>query len=499
MTGLTGSAGEPGGDSAPAEDLGDESKSSPDSSDNESDTDCFESCDPRSPDPEEDRGPAGAEAGELMPLGAGAVGPESSESEDSDSSESESGESDPFNMESRRRGPLTSSSSDSDSSTNSSDSEESGSSSADSGFAKPSSSDTEVDFTPSAPSLEETEEFGRKVTGLNGKARWQVRKLLAVLTRMRKNLPPSARIEAVRRLGWRLGPGIEACRTIAEGSGPRPTQVPEGGDQIRKFLEEWQQKYKESEERYRAERDEAFRSDDEVARAEEQLDAKKATELEKRTKVIEQRLPIITARLGILWSEATGSSRPVPSEIRLTSTGTEMTAEEHVATAETHLRYAEGHLQPTEEHMADAEVHLKLVKAHLAALVAMEPPETGSCETAALPPVEPTSNEADTDRKEAAPEESRDPEQGLWSEEADLTARCSAQERGSIGRAPSESARIQQLTPWTSARSSRVCRSPRGRRRSRSGIAASAASRTVETGRPAADAIVGSGSVGTIC
>jgi hypothetical protein len=70
----------------------------------------------------------------------------------------------------------------------------------------------------------------------------------------------------------------------------------------------------------------------------------------------------------------------------LTSTGTEMTAEEHVATAETHLRYAEGHLQPTEEHMADAEVHLKLVKAHLAALEAMEPPETGTCETTTLQP-----------------------------------------------------------------------------------------------------------------
>jgi hypothetical protein len=111
-------------------------------------------------------------------------------------------------MGSRRGGPLTSSSSDSDSSTSSSDSGESGSSSADSGFAKPSSSDTEVDFTPSAPSLEETEEFGRKVIGLSGRARWQVRKLLAVLTRMRKNLPPSARVEAVRRLGWRLGPGI---------------------------------------------------------------------------------------------------------------------------------------------------------------------------------------------------------------------------------------------------------------------------------------------------
>jgi hypothetical protein len=86
-----------------------------------------------------------------------------------------------------------------------------------------------------------------------------------------------------------------------------------------------------------------------------------------------------------------------------------MTAEEHVATAETHLRYAEGHLQPTEEHMADAEVHLKLVKAHLAALVAIEPPETEPCETETLPPVEPASDKASTDRREAAPEGKRDP------------------------------------------------------------------------------------------
>ena len=99
-------------------------------------------------------------------------------------------------------------------------------------------------------------------------------------------------------MGWRLGPGIEACRAIAERSGPEPTRVPEGGDQIRKFLEEWQQKYKKSEERYRAERDEAFRSDDKMARDEEQLVAEKVAELEKRTKMIEQWLPIITARLG---------------------------------------------------------------------------------------------------------------------------------------------------------------------------------------------------------
>ncbi len=84
--------------------------------------------------------------------------------------------------------------------------------------------------------------------------------------------------------------------------------------------------------------------------------------MEKRAKVIEQRLPVIAAQLCVLWNEVTGSSRPMPSEIQLTSTGTEMTTEEHVATAETHLQYAEGHLQPSEEHLADAEVHLKLAQ-----------------------------------------------------------------------------------------------------------------------------------------
>jgi hypothetical protein len=121
--------------------------------------------------------------------------------------------------------------------------------------------------------------------------------------------------------------------------------------------------------------------------------------------MVEQRLPVVTARLGILWNEVTGSSRPVSSEIQLTSTGTEMTAEEHVATAESHLRYAEGHLQPSEEHLADAEVLLKLVKAHLAALVAMEPAGADPPETTALPPPEPASGEASAGRAEMAPEE----------------------------------------------------------------------------------------------
>jgi hypothetical protein len=98
-----------------------------------------------------------------------------------------------------------------------------------------------------------------------------------------------------------------------------------------------------------------------------------------------------------------GSSRPVPSEMQLTSTGTEMTAEEHVVTAETHLWYAEGHLQPSEEHLADAEVHLKLFKANLAVLEAVEPARAGPLETASPPSLEPPVGETSAGR--AAPRE----------------------------------------------------------------------------------------------
>ncbi len=59
--------------------------------------------------------------------------------------------------------------------------------------------------------------------------------------------------------------------------------------------------------------------------------------------------------------------------------------------------------------MADAEVHLKLVKAHLAALAAAEPPEVELCEAETLPPIELTGGKADTGRRNAAPEEDRDP------------------------------------------------------------------------------------------
>jgi hypothetical protein len=89
--------------------------------------------------------------------------------------------------------------------------------------------------------------------------------------------------------------------------------------------------------------------------------------------------------------------------MQLTSTGTEMSEEEHVVNTETHLRYAEGHLQPSEEHLADAEVHLKLVKAHLAALEAVEAAEAGSLETVSPPPIESPIGEIGTGN--AAPRE----------------------------------------------------------------------------------------------
>ncbi len=61
--GLAGSTGESGGVSAPTEDPDGGSEFSPCSSESESDTDCFESCDPHSPGPEEVLEPSGAEAG----------------------------------------------------------------------------------------------------------------------------------------------------------------------------------------------------------------------------------------------------------------------------------------------------------------------------------------------------------------------------------------------------------------------------------------------------
>ncbi len=180
------------------------------------------------------------------------------------------------------------------------------------------------------------------VAGLKGRAMQQVRRFLAMLAQMRKDLSPSARIELIKELGWHLGPGRKSGGAGGSGRGPEPTWLLEGTSRIMNKLDDWQRTCEEHEERFRAVREEMATLDDGLACAEERLAAKRAAELGERAKEVEQRLPVITARLGILWSEVSGSGRPVPSEIQLTSTGTEMTTEEHVITAETHLRYARG-------------------------------------------------------------------------------------------------------------------------------------------------------------
>jgi hypothetical protein len=130
-----------------------------------------------------------------------------------------------------------------------------------------------------------------------------------------------------------------------------------------------EQKQKAWKERFRAVQERLAMLDDGLADAEARLAEKREGELRAGTKEVERRLlPVITPQLGLLWQEVTGSGRPTPSRMQLTTTRSKMTTEEHVVTTETHLRYAEGHPQMSEEHLADAKVHLKLVKAHLAML-----------------------------------------------------------------------------------------------------------------------------------
>jgi hypothetical protein len=346
----------------------------------------------------------------------------------------------------------------------------------------------------------------------------QVRRFLALLARIRKDLTPSARANMIKELGLHLGPNHGNGGTGGDSRGPEPTWLLEGTGRIMSRLAaSWEQKHQAHEERFRAIREEMAMLDDGMACAEKRLAEKRAAELKERAKEIERQLPIITAQLGILWSEVTGSSRPVPSEMQLTSTRTEMTAEEHVVTAETHLRYAEGHPRPSEEHLADAEVHLKLVKAHLAVMEAVEPAEAGSLEATSPPSPEPPAGE--TGAGPAAPREalmertmvvpaeekgspSDGPKVGLAQRRRNSSGeaeRAPPLKRGRSGRAPSASAGNRQPTPWITARGSRVCRLPRGGRCSESGAAASAVSRTAETGRQEQGVTGGSGSGGTTC
>jgi hypothetical protein len=112
-----------------------------------------------------------------------------SDTEDSDSSETGAEDSAPSDAEMAEQGPLTSDTDNSDSS--SIDSEDSDPSTSDSGYVRQSSADTGGEVSPSAPLLEKIEEIERVVAGLRGRAMQQVRRLLAMLARMRNLTPRS--------------------------------------------------------------------------------------------------------------------------------------------------------------------------------------------------------------------------------------------------------------------------------------------------------------------
>jgi hypothetical protein len=114
-----------------------------------------------------------------------------------------------------------------------SDTEDSDSSRSDSGYARPSSADTGGEVSPSAPPLEEIEaELERVVAGLNGRAMQQVRRFLALLARMRKDLTPSARANMIKELGWHLGPNHGTLGAGGDSRGPEPTWLLEGTGRI---------------------------------------------------------------------------------------------------------------------------------------------------------------------------------------------------------------------------------------------------------------------------
>jgi hypothetical protein len=160
---------------------------------------------------------------------------------------------------------------------------------------------------------------------------------------MRKDLTPSARIHMIKKLGWHLGPTSETGGASRDSNEPEPTWLLDGTGWIMNRLATIkEQKQQAREERFRAMQERLAMLDDGLDEEEERLAEKREAELLARANEIERWLPVITAQLGLLWHEVTGSGRPTPLEMQLTTTLSE--TEEHMATAENLLRYAEGHL-----------------------------------------------------------------------------------------------------------------------------------------------------------
>jgi hypothetical protein len=108
-----------------------------------------------------------------------------------------------------------------------------------------------------------------------------------MLAQMRKDLSPSARIEAIRELGWRLGSSRKSGGASKDDHGPEQTQPARGTSRIMKYLEDWRRTYEDGEVRRRAAREETATPDNGLACSEERLAAKRAAKLEEQAKVIE--------------------------------------------------------------------------------------------------------------------------------------------------------------------------------------------------------------------
>jgi hypothetical protein len=137
---------------------------------------------------------------------------------------------------------------------------------------------------------------------LRGRALQPVRRYVAVLARMRKDLTPSTRSHMIKELGWHLGPTHETGGASRESNEPEPTWLLDGTGRIMNRLATIkEQKQQAREERYRAMQEKLAMLDDGLDDAEESLAQKREAELQARAKEIKRRLPVITAQLGLLW------------------------------------------------------------------------------------------------------------------------------------------------------------------------------------------------------
>ncbi len=94
------------------------------------------------------------------------------------------------------------------------------------------------------------------VAGLRGRAMQQVRRLLAMLARMRKDLTPSPRADMIKELGWHLGPNHGFRGGGGDSRGPEPAWLLEGANRIMSGLVSWERMHQTHEERFRAVREE---------------------------------------------------------------------------------------------------------------------------------------------------------------------------------------------------------------------------------------------------